>query len=168
MYLISTFEQIFGNWRGIFPLLQFYDILMELFNSSRKNIEKSVKVSTSTHWSQNFNEIVFKFWSIKKNFEIFKLIRYFQNFKEHTKTSCIHTKLQGVSCDRFLGHTHVPRTSRFRYARTRVRTSNLRWSHFTPAPAPFVIFQKNFSKISKKLRCSKKVGHSKAGKNVSK
>ena len=61
MYLISTFEQIFGNWRGIFPLLQFYDILMELFNSSRKNIVKSVKVSTSTHWSQNFNEIVFKF-----------------------------------------------------------------------------------------------------------
>jgi hypothetical protein len=44
----------------------------------------------------------------------------------------------------------------------------LRWSHFAPAPAPFVIFQKKFSKFSKKLRCSKKVGHSKAGKNVPK
>ena len=57
---------------------------------------------------------------------------------------------QGVSCDRFLGRTHAPRTSRFRCARTRVRTSNLRWSHFAPAPAPFVnqhFFQKIFSKF---------------------
>jgi hypothetical protein len=47
-----------------------------------------------------------------------------------------------------------------------VRTSNLGWSHF--APAPFVIFQKKISKFSKKLRCSKKEGHSKAGKKVPK
>ena len=45
---------------------------------------------------------------------------------------------QGMGCDHFLGRTHAPRTSRFRSARTRVRTSNLEWSHFTPAPAPFV------------------------------
>ena len=42
---------------------------------------------------------------------------------------------QGVNCDRFLGHTHAPRTSRFRSARTRVRTSNWKGSHFAPAPA---------------------------------
>ena len=56
---------------------------------------------------------------------------------------------QGVSCDPFLGRTHAPRMSKFRCARTRVRTSNLRWSHF--APAPFVnqhFFQKIFSKFS--------------------
>ena len=40
---------------------------------------------------------------------------------------------QGVSCDRFLGRMHAPRTSRLRCARTRVRTPNLRWSHFAPA-----------------------------------
>ena len=44
-------------------------------------------------------------------------------------------KQHGVSCDRFLGRTHAPRTSRFRTARTRVRTSNLKGSHFAPAPA---------------------------------
>ena len=46
--------------------------------------------------------------------------------------------LQGVSCDCFLGRTHTPRTSRFRSARTRVRTSNLEWSHLSLAMAPFV------------------------------
>ena len=45
---------------------------------------------------------------------------------------------QGVSCEPFLGRTHAPRTSRFRCARTRVRTSDLRWSHFAPAPALLV------------------------------
>ena len=45
---------------------------------------------------------------------------------------------QGVSCDCFLGRTHKPRTSRFRCARTRVRTSNLKWSHFAPALALLV------------------------------
>ena len=45
--------------------------------------------------------------------------------------------LQGVSCDCFLGRTHTPRTSRFRSARTRVRTSNLKGSHLAPAPAHF-------------------------------
>ena len=43
--------------------------------------------------------------------------------------------LQGVSCDRFLGRTHAPRTSRFRSARTCVRTSNLKGSHLAPTPA---------------------------------
>ena len=41
---------------------------------------------------------------------------------------------QGVSCDRFLRRTHAPRTSRSRFARTRVRTPILWWSHFAPAP----------------------------------
>ena len=44
---------------------------------------------------------------------------------------------QGVSCDRFLGRTHAPHTSRFRSARTRVRTSNLKGSHLAPAPTHF-------------------------------
>ena len=44
---------------------------------------------------------------------------------------------QGVSCDRFLRRTHAPRTSRSRFARTRVRTPILWWSHFAPAPVPF-------------------------------
>ena len=41
--------------------------------------------------------------------------------------------VQGMSCDRFLGRTHAPRTSRLRCVRTRVRTPNLKWSHFAPA-----------------------------------
>ena len=47
-------------------------------------------------------------------------------------TICI---MQRVSCNRFLGCTHAPRTTRFRCARTRVRTSNFKWSHLAPAPA---------------------------------
>ena len=45
---------------------------------------------------------------------------------------------QGMGCDRFLGRTQAPRTSRFMCARTCVRTSNLRWSPIAPAPAPFI------------------------------
>ena len=45
----------------------------------------------------------------------------------------ISDKYLRLGCDRFLGCTHAPRTSRFRCARTRVRTSNLRWLHFAPA-----------------------------------
>ena len=55
-----------------------------------------------------------------------------------------HNNSQGVSCDRFLGRTHSPRTSRLRCARTRVRTPNLKWSHFAPAPA-LLVKQKNSS-----------------------
>ena len=59
---------------------------------------------------------------------------------------------QGVSCDRFLGRTHAPRTSRLRCARTRVRTPNLKWSHFEPALFKLfsVIFQHFYG-----LVCSK-------------
>ena len=55
-----------------------------------------------------------------------------------------------MSCDRFLGRTHAPRTSRFRCARTRVRTSNLMWSHFAPAPALLIkkVFQQFFNYFS--------------------
>ena len=63
--------------------------------------------------------------------------------------------LQGVSRDRFLGHTHAPCTSRFRCARTRVRTSHLKWSHFAPSPALLItstffstFFQHFFSNFS--------------------
>ena len=54
---------------------------------------------------------------------------------------------QSVSCDLFLGRMHAPRTSRLRPACTRVRTPNLKWSHFAPRPAPFgkIIFFSNFS-----------------------
>ena len=55
---------------------------------------------------------------------------------------------QGVSCDLFLGRTHAPRTSRLRCARTRVRTPNLKWSHFAPAPALSAIFQSFFINFS--------------------
>ena len=51
---------------------------------------------------------------------------------------------QGVSCDRFFGRTHAPRTSRLRCARTRVRTPNFKRSHFAPALQSFFINFSNF------------------------
>ena len=83
-----------------------------------------------------------------------------------------------MSCDRFLGRTHAPRTSRLRCARTRVRTPNLKWSHFAPAPALLVkkrfsaIFQSFLSNfmVMRVLKQNKVIqnrkGHSKAGKDV--
>ena len=55
---------------------------------------------------------------------------------------------QGVSCDRFFGRTHAPRTSRLMCARTCVHTPNLRWSHFAPAPALLVNFSAVFNLFS--------------------
>ena len=55
--------------------------------------------------------------------------------------------IQGMGCDWFLGRTHAPRTSRFRCAHRCVRTSNLGWSHF--APAPFVNFSTIFQQLVK-------------------
>ena len=82
------------------------------------------------------------------------------------------SKYQGVSCDPFLRRTHAPCTSRFWCARTRVRNSNLRWSHFAPAPVPFInqhFFLKIFSKFSTFYKLFYyKIGHSKAEKNVPK
>ena len=92
---------------------------------------------------------------------------------------CILSYRQGVSCDRFLGRTHAPRTSRLRCACTRERTPNFKRSHFAPAPAlqSFFInfsnfFQQFFSifmvqgvqKQNKMIQNRK--GRSKAGKDV--
>jgi len=60
----------------------------------------------------------------------------------------IEAHLQRVGCDRFLGRTHAPRTSRCWCARTRVRTSNIGWSHFAPAHSlfcKFTFFQQFFN-----------------------
>ena len=92
---------------------------------------------TSTLYSCKF----LKCWVCRK---VSKLQNKFKN-------SCgyffaISTRL---SCNRFLGRTQAPRMSRFKCARTCVRISNLRWSHF--APAPFEnqhYFKKIFSKFS--------------------
>ena len=53
-------------------------------------------------------------------------------------TSIYYILVQGMGCDWFLGRTHAPHTSRLRCARTRVRTPNLKWSHFPPAHALLV------------------------------
>ena len=81
-----------------------------------------------------------------------------KNWRKHLKNSILISLLffkilfsrnyQGVSCDLFWGRTHAPRMSRLRCARTRVRTPNLKWSHFAPAlSAIFQSFFINFSKF---------------------
>ena len=76
----------------------------------------------------------------RKNNDISLYSGLFEKSPTLTKMSNIHNSLStlGMGCDHFLGRTHAPRTSRFRSARTRVRTSNLEWLHFAPGPAPFV------------------------------
>ena len=55
-----------------------------------------------------------------------------------------------------MGRTHAPRTSRFRCARTRVRTCDLKWSHFAPALALYIFFS-NFSTFYDILKQEKDV-----------
>ena len=60
-----------------------------------------------------------------------------ENLDQYLNISVSHPDLhQGMGCDPCLRRTHAPRTSRSRFARTRVRTPILWWSHFAPAPAP--------------------------------
>ena len=96
--------------------------------------------------SSSYNYFVFNFFEVMfsskwLDFIYFKLRfpengRIFDTFWQQVLPSGFKN-WQGVSCDRFLGRTHAPRTSRYKSARTRVRTSNLKGSHFAPAPAHF-------------------------------
>ena len=74
-----------------------------------------------------------------------------------TSKNFARISLQGLSCDRFLDRMHPT------LFHTPVHTSNLKWSHFAPAPAPaplvnnifFNIFQYFLSNFSTFLGCSK-------------
>ena len=88
-----------------------------------KNKQKShsyKKRTKNTHLYKNTrNMILFS----PGTAEVLKFLRWVQ--------AVIEAHLQRVGCDRFLGRTHAPRTSRCKCARTSVRTFNIGWSHFT-------------------------------------
>ena len=100
-----------------------------------QKISFDVKVTKKLQSNQEFHKLTELMVDIVGN-QIRKKVRHLFNLKGRLWIArYVETKHQGVSCDRFLGRTHAPRTPRFRTARTRVRTSNLKGSHFAPAPA---------------------------------
>ena len=126
----------------------------KMCQSILKNLEVNLRIG---HTSQALLGIEFENVGKSKTFSLCVMFFFFtinhysltkKPFKNcHTQLcrafhighlSKLGLKYQRVSCDRFLGRTHTPRTSRFKCTHKRVCTFILWWSHF--APAPFVIY----------------------------